>query len=133
MANQQLMNKFQKSQKAILDQINKVASNEKVKRTTQIAYDYGQKLAHDIVKELQKQGKITAKETKKLVALVNKKSELEKSKLQRNIRNDSDRLLKTVKNVIVNSLALTKKYAIEKTATMNSGTTRSIKRKKRRK
>lgn len=125
---QHILETIHKSQDAVLKQINKVASNEQVKKTTKMACDYGQRLAHDVMKELQKQGKLTAKETKKLIAQVNKRAKQQKGKLQKSLKTDSERLLKSSRSVIVNALALTKKYAIERLSSVN-GNKRTTKRK----
>lgn len=107
----QILDSIQDAQKTLILKVNSIANNEEVKKTVRIAQDYGQKIAHNLAKELEKRGKITAQEAKKLMKEVNKRSGHDKAKLYKSIKHDSNELLLSMKNVVINSLALARKFA----------------------
>lgn len=106
-----LLSTLKEAQKNIISQVNAIATNKEVQRTLKTAQAYGQKVAHNVVTELQKRGKITAVETKKIMKEVHKRSHAEKNELYKNLKKDSERLLSSMRNVVIDSLALAKKYA----------------------
>ena len=95
-------------QKAIIMAIGATASKESIKRAAVTLYDDIQSEVHKLLHKLETQGKVKAKETKKLISELQKKSEVEKEKIYKKLKKDSKVLLNNAKNLILTPIAVIK-------------------------
>ena len=98
----------QKIQKAILTGIGATTSKEVIKKAAIGLYDDVQKIIHDLLNQLERKGKLKAKETKRLIKEFQKKSEIEKPKIYKKLEKEGRSLLNTAKDIIVTPFAIAK-------------------------
>lgn len=99
-------NRIKLIQKAILTGVGAAISNETIKKAATALYNDIQKEVHKLLNNLEKQGELKAKETKKLVLELQRKSEAEKLKIYKELRKNTKPFLKAAQNVLMTPLKL---------------------------
>ena len=99
-------NKIQLIQKAILTGVGVAISNETIKKAATHLYNDIQKEVHKLLNSLEAKGELKAKETKKLVLELQKKSEVEKLKLYKELRKNTKPFLRAAENVLLTPIKL---------------------------
>jgi len=99
-------NRIKLIQKAILTGVGAAISNETIKKAATALYNDIQKEVHKLLNNLEEQGELKAKETKKLVLELQKKSEVEKLKIYKELRKNTKPFLKAAQNVLMTPLKL---------------------------
>lgn len=98
-------------QKAIVTGIGIAASKEAIKKAASNLYDDIQETVHNLLAELEYKGEIKTKQTKKIIKELQKKSEVEKAKIYKELQKDSKNLLSLAKNIILSPLAALNKFS----------------------
>ena len=99
-------NKMKLVQKAILAGVGAAVSNETIRKAATALYNDIQKEVHKLLNNLESQGELKAKETKKLVLELQKKSEAEKLKIYKELRKNTKPFLKAAQNVLMTPIKL---------------------------
>ena len=99
-------NKIQLIQKAILTGVGAAISNETIKKAAAHLYNDIQKEVHKLLDNLEEQGELKAEETKKLVLELQKKSEVEKLKIYKELRKNTKPFLRAAENVLLTPIKL---------------------------
>lgn len=124
-------------QKAILAGIGAATSQELIKKAAVGLYDDAQKIVHGLFEKLEEKGELTTKSTKHLVKQLQKKSQVEKQKIYKQLQKDCKGLLNKATNIILTPLIVAKEISskINKTKTRTwtsvKSKTKRAKRKKR--
>lgn len=103
--------RFKVVQKAIMAGIGATTSKEVIKKAAIGLYDDIQKVVHKLLIELEERGEVKAKETKKILNELQKKSEVEKTKIYKKLKKDSKGLLNTAKNIILTPIVIANQVA----------------------
>lgn len=98
-------------QKAILAGIGVTTSKELIKKAAIGLYDDIQKIVNNLLTELKERGEIKTKETKHIIRELQKKSEIEKTKISKKLKKDSRTLVNTAKGMILTPLMLANQLA----------------------
>ncbi len=93
-------------QKALLAGIGVTTSRELIKKAIIGIYDDIQNILSDLIEELEKKGELKAKETKDLVKQIHKRSEEEKKKITKELKQNSKSLFDNLKGLILGSLPI---------------------------
>ncbi len=88
-------------QKAIMTGIGATTSKEKIKKAAYGIYDDIQKIVLGLVKDLEKNGELRAKETKAIIKDLQKKSEIEKVKIYKRLQKEGKGLINLTKEVML--------------------------------
>ena len=99
-------NKIKLIQKAILTGVGAAISNETIRKAAATLYNDIQKEVHKLLDNLEEQGELKAKETKKLVLELQRKSEVEKLKIYKELRKNTKPFLKAAENVLMTPIKL---------------------------
>ncbi len=99
-------NKIKLIQKAILTGVGAAISNETIRKAATTLYNDIQKEVHKLLDSLEEQGELKAKETKKLVLELQKKSEIEKLKIYKELRKNTKPFLRAAQNILMTPLKL---------------------------
>ncbi len=89
---------FKAIQKTVMAGVGIVISKETLKKTALGIYEDLQSIIQNLIKELESQGKLKTKETKKLLQELQKKSEAEKAKIYKLLKINSKELFDQIKN-----------------------------------
>ena len=87
-------------QKAILAGVGAAISKDTIKKAAANLYNDVQKEIHKLLNNLEEEGELKAKETKKLVLELQRKSEAEKLKIYKELRKNTKPFLKAAQNVL---------------------------------
>ena len=129
-------NKLKLIQKAILTGIGVAASKDAIKRAASGIYSDVQKIIKDLLGELEKKGDIKAKEAKKIVQQLQKKSESEKARIYKKLQKEGKTLLKSVREILITPVTILKETSSSLKLKKNSKkriSSKKITKKKRRK
>lgn len=113
--------KFKIIQKAIMTGIGATTSQEIIKKAAAGLYDDIQKIVQNLLKELEVQGELKAKETKEILTKLQKKSDFEKSKVYKRLQKDLKVLITTAKDLILTP------FIVLKDVKKFSGTAKEVK------
>lgn len=106
---------FKMIQKAIVTGIGIAASKEAIKKAASNLYDDIQGVVRGLLSELEHKGEIKTKQTKKIIKELQKKSEIEKIKIYKELQKDSKNLLKLAKNIILSPVSIINKFSSKPT------------------
>lgn len=98
--------KIQLIQKAILTGVGAAISKDTIKKAAATLYNDIQKEVHKLLDNLEAQGELKAEETKKLVLELQKKSEVEKLKIYKELRKNTRPFLRAAENVLLTPIKL---------------------------
>ena len=101
-------NKLKLIQKAILTGIGVAASKDAIKKAASGIYSDVQKIIKDLLGELEGKGEIKAKEAKKIVQQLQKKSESEKARIYKKLQKEGKTLLKSVREILITPVTVLK-------------------------
>ena len=93
-------------QKAILTGVGVAISKETIKKAATHLYNDIQKEVHKLLDNLEEQGELKAKETKKLILELQRKSEEEKLKIYKELRKNTKPFIKAAENMLMTPLKL---------------------------
>lgn len=99
-------NKIKFIHKAILAGVGAAVSNETIRKAATTLYNDIQKEVHKLLNNLEEQGELKAKETKKLVLELQRKSEAEKLKIYKELRKNTQPFLKAAQNVLMTPIKM---------------------------
>ena len=99
-------NKIKLIQKAILTGVGAAISNETIRKAAATLYNDIHKEVRKLLNNLEEQGELKAKETKKLVLQLQKKSEAEKLKIYKELRKNTKPFLKAAEHVLLTPIKL---------------------------
>lgn len=91
----------EKIQKAIMAGIGITTSKELIKRAAIGLYDDIQKVVSNLLSDLEERGEIKAKEAKKIINELEKKSDVEKERVYKQLQKESSHLLNSAKDMIL--------------------------------
>ena len=114
-------------QKAIMAGIGVTTSKEKIKKAAYGIYDDIQKIVLALVKDLEKNGELKAKETKAIIKDLQKKSETEKVKIYRSLQKEGKNLINLTKEIMLIPKTIMKE--ITETLSKTPGTTNGVRAK----
>ena len=95
-------------QKAVLTGIGVAASKESIQKAAAGVYNDVQGIIHNLLKDLEKNGKIKTKETQKILKELQKKSEIEKSKIYTKLQKEGKTLLKAAREILLTPVSVLK-------------------------
>ncbi len=131
-------NKIKLIQKAILTGVGAAISKDTIRKAAATLYNDIQKEVHKLLDSLEEQGELKAKETKKLVLELQKKSEMEKLKIYKELRKNTKPFIKAAQEVLLTPMKLiqgrigiSRKFRTNKAGTKSRKTSRRNSRKKR--
>lgn len=102
-------------QKAILTGIGVASSKETIKKAASGIYKDVQKIIKELLSDLEKSGEIKTIETKKILNELQKKSEIEKTKIYKKLQREGKTLISSAREIILTPVNLLK----DATATLN--------------
>lgn len=115
-------------QKAILTGVGVAISKDTVRIAATTLYNDIHKEIRKLLSSLEQQGELKAKETKKLILELQKKSEAEKLKIYKELRKNTKPFLRAAENVLFTPIKLIQERLGNKTSTHKTKT--SVKKKK---
>ena len=99
-------NKIQFIQKAILAGVGAAISKDTIRKAATTLYNDIQKEVHKLLDNLEEQGELKAEETKKVILELQKKSEIEKLKIYKELKKNTKPFLRAAENMLLTPIKL---------------------------
>ena len=98
--------KIQFIQKAILAGVGAAISKDTIRKAATTLYNDIQKEVHKLLDNLEEEGELKAEETKKVILELQKKSEIEKLKIYKELKRNTKPFLKAAENMLLTPIKL---------------------------